>query len=155
MPRKQRKVMDGADYGTPELSRRFTIVPKLSDPTTLTGKVLDEDEVDRMLFRDAITSMQHSTLQTLAKRLHSYGFVGLKSPDYSSPIHADATLVADKKAHTIRGAVHLIDKMDGHPDITRERRIRLVNLVLHDAPWKGDDLHACIKALDDIFLNRR
>ena len=78
---KKPKKTEHADFGTKELARHFTIVPKLSDPTTFTGKVMDGSEIDTLLLHDVITTMQHSTLCTLAKRLHGFGFVGLKSPD--------------------------------------------------------------------------
>lgn len=160
MPRKRRPSSSAIDMGTPEMARRFTIVPKLSDPTTLTGKVLDGSEVDRLLLVDAIDPAQHATLNMLAKRLHGYGFSGMKSPDYSSRVHADATLVADKKAESLRGAVHLIDKMDKHPHIGAFRRKKLVNLVLQEAPWGSlrhqiEELQYCVRALDDIFVGRR
>lgn len=159
MPRRKPKAK-GMDAGTPELARHFKIVPKLSDPTTLTMKVMDGSEIDRLLMHDVIDPAQHSTLAMLAKRLHGYGFVGLKSPDYSSRIFADATAVAEKKAESLRGAVHLIDKMDKHPHIGSFRRKKLVNLVLQEAPWgklrhQIEELHHCIRALDDIFIGRR
>lgn len=149
----------GMDAGTPEMARRFTMVPRLSDPTTTTMKVIDGTELDKLLMHDAITTTQHATLMTLEKRLHGYGFMGVKSPDYSSPIHADAGAVSDKKAEKLRGAVHLVGKMDKHPHIGAHRRKKLVNLVLLDAPWgklrhQIEELHHCIRALDDIFLGR-
>jgi hypothetical protein len=152
---RRHKQMNGADYGTSEMSRQFTIVPKLSDPTTLTGKVMDGDEVDRMLLRDEINPMQYATLCTLAERLHGYGFIGIKSPDYSSPVFSDATEVSARKADTIRGAVSLIAKMDRHASIGRHNRKRVINLVCVRAPWVGSGLDAVIMALDDIFINRR
>lgn len=159
MARKKTPQRDAIDFGTPEMARRFTIVPRLSSPTTMTGKVIDGDEIDRMLLRDEIKPAQHGTLTMLAKRLHSYGYVALKSPDYSSRIHADAEAVADKKSEIIRGAVNLIKKMDDHPAIGKYRRMKLISLVLEDAKW-GDkrnqleDLWHCIRALDDIMMKR-
>lgn len=160
MTRKRRPPPSSIDFGTPQMARHFTIVPKLSDPTTLAGKVMDGSEIDRLLLVDAIDPAQHATLSMLAKRLHGYGFMGMKSPDYSSPIHADATAVADKKAESLRGAVHLISKMDKHPHIGAFRRKKLVNLVLQEAPWgklrhQIEELHSCVRALDDIFVGRR
>lgn len=157
---KKPKKTEHADFGTKEMARHFTIVPKLSDPTTFTGKVMDGTEIDTLLLNDVINTMQHATLSTLAKRLHGFGFVGLKSPDYSSRIFADATAVSEKKAETIRGAVSLFQKLDLHPHIGSHRRKKLVNLVLEDVPWgklrhQMEELHACISALDDVFLGRR
>lgn len=156
MKRRKQMPVAGMDAGTPEMARRFTMVPRLSDPTTTTMKVIDGTELDKLLMLDVITTTQHATMLTLEKRLHGYGFMGVKSPDYSSPIHADAGAVSDKKAEKLRGAVHLVEKMDRHKDIGRHRRKKLVNLVLLDAPWgqKLDDLQVCIRALDDIFLGR-
>ena len=141
------------------MARHFSIVPKLTDPTTLSMKVMDGSEIDTLLLHDVISTMQHATLSTLAKRLHGYGFVGLKSPDYTSPVFSDQSIVSDNKAQTIRGAVHLFDKMDKHPHIGKFRRKKLVHLVLQDAPWgkfrhQVEELHAVINALDDIFMRR-
>ena len=162
MARRRKYQTSGTDFGTKEMARHFTIVPKLTDPSTMAGRVLDGTEIDRLLMQEVIDTFQHATLQTLAKRLHGFGFVALKSPDYSSPIHADATAVSDKKADMIRGAVHLIDKMDRHPDIGAFRRKKMINLVLQDAPWSKkllrhqiEELRACVRALDDIFMRRR
>jgi hypothetical protein len=156
MPKKTNK--PAADFGTPQLARHFTIVPKLSDPTTLTGKIMDGGEIDRLLLHDVISANQHGTLTMLAKRLYSYGFSGMRSPDYASPpTHLDPELVSAKKAEVIRGAVSLIKKMDNHPYIQQHRRMKLINLVLYDAAWgrlrhQIEDLHACCQALDDIFI---
>lgn len=157
MARKRKyQQVEAADYGTREMARHFTIIPKLIDNNTRAGRVLDGTAIDALLMNDVIDPMQHATLTMLANRLHSYGFVGLKSPDYSSPIHADPTQVSEKKAQALRGAVHLIEKMDKHPNIGRYRRKKLVNLALMDAPWgklrhQIEDLRACIAALDHIF----
>ena len=159
MAKRKRSITNAADFGTPEMARHFSIVPKLSDPTTLTGKVMDGDEIDRLLMQDVISPAEHGTLRSFEKKLHGFGFVSLKSPDYSSPIHADATAVADRKADTIRGAVHLFSKMDKHPDIGPHRRKKLVNMALMDAPWgklrhQIEELHATVEALNDVFLRK-
>jgi hypothetical protein len=115
--------------------------------------------MDKLLMHDVITSAEHGTLGTLAKRLRDYGYDDLRSPNYEGVISADASAVADKKADKIRGAVNLIGKMDAHPTIGRHRRKKLVNLALYDAPW-GDkrnqieDIKHCIRALDDIFMRK-
>src|SRR6478736_2700458 len=133
MPKKLRDAMDA---GTPQMARHFTVVPKLVSPTETTMKVLDGGEIDRLLLHDVINPNHHGTLSMLAKRLYAYGFSGMRSPDYASPpTHLDPELVSAKKAETIRGAVALIKKMDGHPHIQRHRRVKLVNLVLYDAGW--------------------
>ncbi len=160
MPRKRKITAMPMDTGTPAMHRKFSIVPKLSDATTMAMRVLDGSEIDRLLMVDAIDTVQHATLAMLAKRLQGYGYSSLRSPDYASRIHADATAVAEKKAESLRGAVHLIGKMDAHIDIGAHRRKKLINLVLQDVPWgklrhQIEELHACIRALDDIFTGRR
>lgn len=152
------------DMGTREFSQHHLVIPKLVDPTTMAGRVLDATEIDRLLLNEAIGIIMHGTLEAFAKKLHSFGFVGLKSPDYSSPIFADATAVSEKKANLIRGAVALFNRMDKHPDIGPYRRKKIVNLVLTDAPWQGkkkqlsedqiEELHKVIRALDQIFSQR-
>lgn len=122
------------DIGTSEISERLTVVPKLTrGQYGFNAKVVDETEIDRLLLEDIITTDHHSTLENFLGRLHRVGFVGLKSPAYDSPVHADPSVVGDKKAHAIRGVVKLFAKMDSA--MGKERRISLVNLVLLDLPW--------------------
>lgn len=146
--------MSKHDYGTTELRRQFTVVPKLSGPTTMTFKVVDESEIDRLLMRDAIKPSQHATLEGLMRRLHKAGFIGLKSPAYDSPIHADASAVGDRKANLIRSTVMLFARLD--KKIGPPRRKALVDLVLADVPWPGDDqsLLDIISQLDDVIAGR-
>lgn len=159
MSRKRKEPIQAMDAGSPMMGRRFTVVPKLVSLNETAMKVLDGDEVDKLLLVDAITTVQHATLRTLQKKLLAFGFATLRSPDYSSPIHADATAVADKKANTIRGAVHLFSRMDKHPHIGKHRRKKLVSLVMEDAPWgklrhQMEELHAIIRALEEILIGR-
>lgn len=140
------------DNGTPELARRFTVVPKLTEYNNWSVKVMDETEIDRLLLQGVITPNQHSSLEGFMRRLHKVGFVGLKSPDYSSPISADPAKVGDRKAMAIRGVVKLTARLD--KKIGPAKRRALVNLVLLDAPWKGDDLIECIRFLDDAIQGR-
>lgn len=155
--RKYQQPHEAMDVGSPMLARHFTIIPKLSSPTTLAMKVLDSTEMDKLLMNDVLTSAEHGTLVTLAKRLEDCGFSDLRSPAYDSPIHADPSEVADKKADKIRGAVSLIAKMDNA--MGRYNRKKIINLALYSAPW-GDkrnqieDLKHCIRKLDDIFTRR-
>lgn len=153
MPRKRSKNIQPIDMGTQELHRRFTVVPKYSDPTTLSGKVLDGNEVDKLLLHDQIDPVQHGTLNTLHKKMHAFGFIGLKSPSYDGAVHADPAAVTAKKAELMRGAVSLMARMDRHPRIGIHLRKRLVNLVLYDTPWGWDydKLHDACRGLDDVF----
>lgn len=142
------------DAGSPMMAKHFSIVPKLSSPTTMVMKVMDNGELDSMLMHDTITTNEHATLCTLAKKLRDFGYSDLRSPNYESRIHADASGVADKKADTIRGAVALIGKMD--TAMGRFNRKKLINLALYDAPW-GDDtnsLKECIAHMDNIFIRK-
>ncbi len=100
------------DYGTPELARQFTVVPKLSGPTITTMKVVDDCEIDRLLLRDEITANEHGTLEGFMRRLHKMGFVGIRSPNYESPIHADPSLVGDKRAASVRGMVRIFKRLN-------------------------------------------
>lgn len=159
MARKRKTQIEAADFGTPQLARHFTVVPKLVDNNTRAGRVLDGTEVDAMLLHDLIDPAQHSTLTLFARKLQSYGFSGIKSPDYSGRIHADPTLVSERKAEALRGAVQMIEKLDRHPHIGKYRRKKLVNLVTEDAPWgklrhQIEELHHCIRALDDILMKK-
>jgi hypothetical protein len=153
---KRRETKGVIDMGTPELSRRFTVVPRLSDPTTLAGKILDGSEVDKLLLHDVITPAEHGTLGTLLKKLHAFGFIGLKSPSYDGAIHADPAQVSAKKAELMRGAVSLFARMDRHRFIGPVTRKRLINLALYDAPWTSPAvaLKQAVRGLDEIFSQR-
>lgn len=144
---KSKKEPVSRDMGTTEMARRFTVVPKIDASNTWHGKVMDETEIDRLLLKDIITPAEHSVLEALMKKLHKMGFVGVKSPDYSSPIHADATAVGDKRAQSIRGMVRIIRDLD--KEIGTHFRVSLVNLCLIDMPWphSTDDLKSSIKRL--------
>lgn len=141
------------DFGTHEMGRRFSVVPKLSGHNNYSGKVVDETEIDRLLLKDAITSAEHSTLEGLLRRLHKANFVGMKSPSYDAPISADPSIVGDKRAQTIRAMVKIVDKMDRNEKIGRFKRAALINLVLMDSPWPGsnESLKEAISALNVIF----
>jgi len=151
-----KKPKDSIDIGTKELGRHYKIVPKITRGLYgLNGKVMDETEIDRLLLNDTITTTQHATLEMFFARLHKVGFVGLKSPSYDSPIHADASAVGDKKAHTIRGVVKLIDMLDN--SVGRDVRVKLVRLVCEDRVWgdNNDGLSEAIVELDKIMGGRR
>lgn len=139
------------EMGTSEIARRFTVVPKLSNPNTYSAKVMDETAIDRLLLDDTISPAEHSSLEKFMVKLHKMGFVGVKSPDYSSPIHADATAVGDKRAQTIRGMVKIIRALD--KEIGPSMRKALVNLLLLDTPWPygKDDIRTCASALMRIL----
>ena len=144
------------DFGTTELGRRFSVVPKLTSPNNYAGKVVDETEIDRLLLTDRITAAEHATLEGLLKRLHKANFVGLKSPSYDAPLSADPSIVGDRRAQMIRAMVRVITKMDEDKNIGRHKRVALVNMVLMDSPWPGDDasLKLAVQALDTIFSRR-
>lgn len=144
--------MSQSDYGTDEIKRRFNVVPKLSGPNTMAMKVVSETEIDRMLFNDKITPTQHASLEGLMRRLHKAGFVGLKSPAYDSPIHADASAVGDRKANLIRSVVALFARLD--EKIGAKKRRALVDLVLKDIEWPDDDLDDIIVRLEDAIAGR-
>lgn len=142
------------DYGTSEIARQFTVVPKLSGPQSYAAKVMDETEIDRLLLRDEITSNEHGTLEGFMRRLHKMGFVGIRSPNYESPIHADPSLVGDKRAASVRGMVRIFKRLNER--IGQSKRQALVDLCLRDMEWPGDrlSLKECIRALDDVIAGR-
>lgn len=144
---RKRVTQEPKDYGTAELARQFTVVPKLSGINTYSAKVMDETEIDRLLLRDVITPEEHGILEMFMVKLHKMGFVGVKSPDYSSPVFADATAVGDKRAMSIRGMVRVIAALDER--IGRKHRTSLVDLVLQDVPWplKDEELKDSVAAL--------
>lgn len=143
---KQKK--EAIDIGTSELSHHFTIVPKLTRGSYgLNGRVMDETEIDRLLLEERINPNEHSTLEAFLNKLHRVGFVGLKSPSYDSPIHADPSVIGDKRANSVLGITKLIKKLDA--SIGRTRRMALVNLVVMDLRWEESDeiLRECVGKL--------
>lgn len=143
------------DHGTKEIARQFTVVPKLTRGSYgLNLRVMDETEIDRLLLKGTITANNHSTLEGLLRRLHRMGFVGIKSPNLESPVFADPAIIGDKRATALRGIVRLFMSMDKKMGAVHRRS--LVNLVLMDAPWPGDNvsLLAAIRHLDDAISGR-
>lgn len=143
------------DNGTPEMARRFTVVPKLTrGPFSYNLKVMDETAIDVLLLRGIITANHHSTLEGFMRRLLRMGFVGIKSPTMGSPVSTDPTIIGDKKAAAVLGMVRIYRRLDKKMGPAHRRS--LVNLVLMDVHWPGDDasLLECIKALDDAIAGR-
>lgn len=141
-----------SDYGTNEIHRRLTIiVPKFSGRS---AKVMDEQEIDRLLLRGWITQQQHSALEGFMRRLHKASFVGVKSPSYEAPMSADPSLISEKKAKAVRNIVGLFNTLDIH--MGYENRNRLVNLVLSDHEWPStkENLQKTIKILEDVITGR-
>lgn len=140
------------DVGTDEIHKQRTIVPKLTRGMSgYNMRVMDETEVDRLLLSEAITPNHHSTLERFLVKLHKVGFGGLRSPDYSSPIHADATAVGDKKAIALKGISALIEEMDSQ--LGRPVRVLLVALVTEDREWPHSDesLRIIVERLERII----
>lgn len=144
---------EAADYGTQELARRFTVVPTFNRGPMggLSGRVVDETEIDRLLLHDRITPEQYSILEALLRRLQRASYLGLKSPNYDARISADPTIVSAKKVAAIRSMVKLNSEMDS--SMGAPTRMALIDLVLLDREWPGDDasLHEAIARLRDIF----
>ena len=142
------------DFGTRELARRFTVVPKLAGPNLYTGKVIDETEIDRLLLGEVITAAEHSSLEGFMRRLVAMGFVGLRSPDYQASSRDDPSRSADRKAKKLIGMSKLFRRLD--EKIGPSRRTALVNLCLSDQPWTlgKDDLKASIARLEDAIAGR-
>jgi hypothetical protein len=141
---------ESKDIGTPQLSQRFNVVPKFTRGGTHM-QVVDEHEIDRLLLHDRITSAEHATLGLLMTKLHKANFVGIKSPVYDAPLSLDPSAVGDRRANQIRSMVKLfmaLDKKIGH-----EKRIALVNLVLMDREWPGDDksLKETVRSLAELL----
>jgi hypothetical protein len=146
---------DKTDYGTREIARQFTVVPKLTRGLYgYNSRVVDETEIDRLLLRGIINSAQHSTLEGLMRRLHRMNFVGIKSPSLDSPVYADPAIVGDKRAQAVRGMVKIFLRLD--EKMGADKRRALVNLVLMDAIWPGDDasLLDSITYLEDAIAGR-
>ena len=141
------------DYGTPELGKRFTIVPKLTRGLYgYNAKVVDEHEIDRMLLRDEITGAQHSILEAFVDRLHAVGFLALRSPEYDARISGDPSIIADNRAKRLRRIVRVfmaLDRKVGHV-----KRRALVDLCLQERPWNGDkpSLSDAVRVLGSVLM---
>lgn len=144
------------DHGTREIARQFTVVPKLTRGSYgFNLRVMDETAIDVLLLKGTINPNHHATLEGLMRRLHRMGFVGIKSPNMESPVFADPATVGDKRAAAVRGMVKIFMALD--KKMGADKRRSLVNLVLMDVSWPGDDpsLLQCIKDLDDVIAGRR
>lgn len=153
MAKKRKKAAtEPIDLGSDRLHKQHTVVPRLTRGMNgYNMKVMDETEIDRLLLHEVISVNEHSTLERFLRRLHKVGFVGMRSPDYSSPIHADATAVGDKRALAVKGITALIAELD--QTIGAGKRQYLVALVTEDRPWpdKYQSLRDAIAALDRII----
>lgn len=149
--RKTSSTVRASDYGTNELAKRFTVVPKLTLSSGYMGKVVDDSEPDRLLLTDVISSSEYSLLIALLQRLHKATFVGLKSPDFNGIAHSDPSLIGDRKAKAVRSIIRVMGAMD--KAMGRANRAALVNLVLLDTPWPYDlaCLHRCVDALESLL----
>lgn len=153
--KKTSSTAKATDYGSPELARRFTVVPKLTASNGYTGKVVDDSELDRLLLTDTISSAEYSLLTALLQRLHKATYVGLKSPDFGGVAYSDPSLIADRKAKAVRSIIRTIRAMDR--TMGRANRMALIDLLLLDRPWPYDlpCLHRCVDALEDLFTAPR
>jgi hypothetical protein len=142
------------DYGPGELARRFTVVPKLSLSNGYCGKVVDDTEIDRLLFHDRINATQHSILVAFLRVLKDASFIGLKSPDFNAISAPDPVGIADRKAKAVFKVVGIIRALDQKAG--RAIRCALIDLIISDRPWPdGLSLDHGILALQDIFANRQ
>ena len=128
---------DPKDFGTPEIAKRFKVVPTLVSPNAYAGRIVDETMIDILLLKDKITASDHSALERFMEKLMKANFVGIRSPSYEAPLSADPSLVGDRRANQIRAVVGLFKRLD--KDIGPPKRKALVDLVLKDAEWPGDD----------------
>lgn len=147
-----KKKDDVIDFGTIELSKHHTIVPRLTRGNYgFNAKVMDETEIDCLLLEEVIDANEHSTLERFLGKLHKVGYVGLKSPAYDSAIHADPSIIGDKRAMAIRGVTKLIESLDNR--IGKLKRMALVNLVLQDVKWgfSNEELTKCIRELSEAM----
>lgn len=143
------------DYGSPELAKRFTVVPKLTASNGYQGKVLDDSEIDRLLLNDTISAVEYSLLVALLHKLHRATFVGLKSPDFNGVAHSDPSRIAARKANAVMSVCYIVKGMD--KAMGKQYRIALIDLVLLDIPWPFDVtcLRTCVRALDGVLTEPR
>lgn len=145
------------DYGTPEIARRFRVVPKLTGPNSYAGKVIDDTEIDRLLAEDRIDSTEYSILEAFRMRLRKASYDSLRSPDFNASVRADPSLIGDRKARAVTTVIGIIGDMDKHEKIGREKRDGLINLVTEDRPWFLDmkALQLSVGALQGILSKHR
>lgn len=127
---------DPVDTGSEKLHEQRTVVPRLRGPHSYHMKVMDETEIDRMFLRGDINADQYEILGRFAERLHKAGMGSIRSPDYSSPIHADATAVGDKRARAMLGIKSMMQSL--REEIGVESLGQLIALVVEDRPFSGD-----------------
>lgn len=140
------------DFGSPELGKRFTVVPRLASANSYHGKVVDDTEIDRLLLRDYITSAEHGMLVSLLAKLRKGSFTSIQSPDLNSSYQAaDPSRSADRKSEAIRTVTRLMAELDD--SIGAHKRTALINLVLLDTPWPFSlgALRKSVRVLQDIF----
>lgn len=153
---KAKTMRTPADYGTPELARRFSVVPKLIG-NSYGARVMDDTEINRLLMKDLINPLQHSLLRALAEKLERASFNELRAINYDATHFSEPHTMGDRKAERLARARNLIKGMITHHLIGEQRFDALVRLVSEDQPWPYgiEALHDAVSGLQVILTNRR
>ena len=102
------------DNGTPELSQRRQVIPRLKGGSgyDYTLHVVDSDGVDKMLLKGLIDTNQHATLNSFMVMLHRANMLGPKSPSLEKSSGSDPAFVSGKVAEAMAGVSQVIRHLD-------------------------------------------
>lgn len=139
------------DTGNPEGTKHKTMVavPAPGRPGKIHLKVVDQTELDRLLYRKQITPDQWSTGDQVYNLLYRAGMLGAsKSTLNVSGISGDPQHISDKKSDALVMLGVLIDHLDracGRP--TREL---FLNMLILDRPVSGKQVEYIVLALTEV-----
>ena len=128
MPRSERTP---ADYGTPELHERRTVVPELTGHGhAYRARVADDSVADALLLHEKIDLDEHGMLLQFAKDIFGAGLQPKVIPGYSGmpPLHTDPQPVSERQA-ILRSKVNkALQRVENdHSRVARDFLLAVVN----------------------------
>ncbi len=141
------------DTGTPELSRRRRVIPRLRAASGYSYDlyVADGSGPDRLLLAGKIDTNQHALLLSFTVLLHKARMLGPKGPAFERVSTSDPAAISTKMSEALR----LVGRVNGYLDkaVGRKPRMGLVDLCMLDIAYdaSAEHLAALREALDFAY----
>lgn len=147
---KKRPTRETIDTGTRELSKRRRLKPQRIGTTTHV-RVLDGNEIDRLLCDDLLTPEQHSVIVAFQGDMHRSSLLGLKAQDYGRPMGGGSNPeMSLKEAAILQRVGRAIECLDVR--VGTEARMILLRVVMEDLPVRTRIREAQMKACADALI---
>ncbi len=143
-----------SDYGTPELSKRKKTRPDLTGKGyAFRVRVMDEDEIDRLLLVNLITMDMHNTLERFQNDLHRAGLMGLKAsspePRITDGQAQEIGYYAAERRMRVNKAIKYLDTRVGIP--MRRMLIAMCMDEFHADDRHSEAIELIVKTLDRFY----